>query len=403
MKMIFRKPAVHVLLVVAVTAAFSGCTTFSDRVCLTWQGDPSTTMTVNFQSEPTDAVPVVYYDTEDHGTDLAAYRFKAEGTTSTIAAFDIGRTIHTVELTALEPDTAYFFVAGIEGEQFAKPAKFRTMPDDDSAIRFIVGGDMGIFPRTRRLMREAAKHEPRFALIGGDLAYANGVRKNLWIWDRWLHNWARDMVTPEGYLVPMVLGIGNHETNKDFDAPHDKAPYFFGFFAQDEKSYFVRKFGENLAFFVLDSGHAHPVEGEQLEWFKAVLEEHADVPFRMAAYHVPLYPSHRGYDDARSAIERELWLPLFDEYELQVCFEHHDHTFKRTHPLRNNEVDPSGTVYLGDGCFGVPPRTIKNEGAWYLAEASSTAHFWVVDVNSEGYTCLAVDMEGNVFDRHPEN
>lgn len=390
--------------VMAAVLVLSGCvTTFSDRVCLTWQGDPSTTMTVNFQSVPTTGIPVVYYDTEDYGTDLGAYRFKAEGSTRTIPTFDIGRVIHTVELTGLEPDTAYHFVAGIEGGQFARPAKFRTMPDDDSAIRFIVGGDMAIFPRTRRLMRQSALHEPRFALIGGDLAYANGARKNLWIWERWLHNWARDMVTPEGYLIPMVLAIGNHETNDEYEAPEDLAPYYFGFFAQDEKSYFVRKFGENLVLFILDSGHVNPVDGEQLDWFKSVLEEHADVPFRMAAYHVPLYPSHRSFDDARSAIERELWLPLFDQYELQVCFEHHDHTFKRTHRLRNNEVNESGTVYLGDGCFGVPPREIKNAGAWYLAEASSTPHFWVVDVDSDGFACIAVDQEGNVFDRYPEN
>ena len=87
-----------------------------------------------------------------------------------------------------------------------------------------------------------------------------------------------------------------------------------------------------------------------------------------------------------------------DEYKIRVSFEHHDHTFKRTKPLRGNAVDPEGTVYLGDGCFGVPPREIDNADAWYLEKASGTGHFWVVDASAKGVVCNAIDKDGNTFD-----
>ncbi|MFP4500739.1 MAG: fibronectin type III domain-containing protein [Candidatus Hydrogenedentota bacterium] len=391
----------RVVLAVLLMAALSGCANFSDRVCLTWEGDPATTMTVNFQSAPTDAVPVVYYDTVDHGDDLDAYPNKVTGETVPIPGLEEKRVAHRVALTDLEPDTAYYFVAGLEGGPYAKPGLFATMATDNSPVRFIVGGDMAIFPRTRDLLEQAATYDPDFVVVGGDLAYANGDPGSLWMWDRWFHNYAREMRPEDGRTVPMVLALGNHEINKDFEEPELNAPYFFSLFAQGGKSYWTRKFGANLVLFILDSGHTVPVDGAQKEWFAKALEEHADVPVKLPVYHVTLYPSHRGFDDARSAAQREHWLPLFDQYEIPVCFEHHDHTFKRTKPLRNNEVHPNGTVYLGDGCFGVPPREIEHGDAWYMEKALSTAHFWVVDVTEDGIACKAVDRNGKVFDQWP--
>jgi hypothetical protein len=49
---------------------------------------------------------------------------------------------------------------------------------------------------------------------------------------------------------------------------------------------------------------------------------------------------------------------LFDRYGVQLAFENHDHTFKRTYPLRAGKLDPRGTVYLGDGCLSEHPRGV---------------------------------------------
>ena len=400
-KPIYRQWAVLILTVGALAALGSGCAS-PYHVYLTWQNDPCTTMTVNFQTPASEAKGIVYYDTEPHGDDTAAYRFKAETKPHTVPFIEGKRAVYSVELKDLEPDTTYHFVYGPEGKRISMPRKFRTIPNDDSPIRFVAGGDQSILPRARLLMRQAAAQEPDFVLIGGDIAYANGNPRNLFVWDRYLQMWEVNMITPEGYTVPVVYALGNHETNGDHEEPELNAPFYFGFFAQGGMPYFARKFGPRVLVIVLDSGHTVPHDGAQAEWLRATLEANKDVPFRFASYHVPFYPSHRDFEGSPSVAGRTHWLPLFDEFGLTAAFEHHDHTFKRTKPLRNNQVDPEGIVYLGDGCMGVPPRSIDNEGAWYLEKASSTAHIWLVDVGAEGANFQAIDRHGQVFDRYPE-
>ena len=37
---------------------------------------------------------------------------------------------------------------------------------------------------------------------------------------------------------------------------------------------------------------------------------------------------------------------------MDAVLEHHDHTFKRTHPLKDGMKDKYGVPYLGDGSWG---------------------------------------------------
>jgi hypothetical protein len=152
---------------------------------------------------------------------------------------------------------------------------------------------------------------------------------------------------------------------------------------------------------VLDTGHIHAHGGAQREWLAKTLAEGKETPFKMAAYHVPLYPSRRDFDMRRAVEGRRHWMPLFDLHGLDIAFEHHDHTHKRTKPLRGNAVDPDGTLYVGDGAFGSGPSYVRDPDAWYLATSSRTLHFWVADVTSEGFDLVAVNESGEVFDAVP--
>ncbi len=41
----------------------------------------------------------------------------------------------------------------------------------------------------------AAQLDPRFALLGGDLAYANALPTCYRVWDKWFDMWEENMVT----------------------------------------------------------------------------------------------------------------------------------------------------------------------------------------------------------------
>lgn len=363
---------------------------------LTYPGDPATTVAVGYQTSGTNDKSVVHYDVAPRDGKRRKYAFESTGTTDTLPGLPVERTFHSVVLTGLQPDTTYYFIAGSRRTGFSEERSFRTLPES-GPIRFVAGGDQNVTPLAARLMRETAKHDPAFVIMGGDIAYANGRPENYRRWDRWFEQWDDNLRGADGRMVPVVAAIGNHETNdSESDDPRVLAPFFTRFFhAQAESTYFTRVFAGHTALIVLDSAHVTP-HAEQVEWLEGQLDAYDGLPNLIATYHVPLYPSHREYTDSRSVAGRTHWGPLFDRYGLDLGLENHDHTYKRSKPLVASEANEDGTVYLGDGSYGVPPRTVELRP--YLERTESRPHFWVIDADDEGLRCRAVDEHGAVFD-----
>lgn len=372
------------------------------HVYLTWQGDTSRTMTVNYQTLEPSGASTVYFDTKPRSGQPGAYRYMAVGRSHQVPGLEDGRKVHWVELEKLSPGLTYYFIAGDPQTGFTAERKFRTVPDGSEKLRFVTGGDMGTSADLAALLQQSAKMSPAFGVVGGDIAYANDMLTNYARWDAWLDHWQTNMITPAGYTIPMVLAIGNHEVRGGMTPTN--ARFYLKYFAQaGERSYYARTFGKNIAMLLLDSGHLSKHDGEQAEWLDAQLSAHRNYPHRMAVYHVPMYPSHRAYDGSGSTNARLAWLPLFDKHRLTVAFENHDHTFKRTHLMQNSQPHPHGTLYLGDGCWGMGARTVDKELRPYLAKAASIQHFWCVDVTRRRVEYRAVNKVGQIFDVYPAN
>lgn len=372
------------------------------HVYLTWQGDTSRTITINYQTLELTKASTVYFDTKSRDGRYSEYRYTASGSAHQIPGLPDGRLIHWVELSRLTPGKTYYFIAGDPQHGFTAERKFCTVPAGSGGLRFVIGGDMGISSDVPLLLQQAAKRSPDFGVVGGDIPYAGDLLKDFSKWDAWLDHWETNMVTPAGYTIPMVLGIGNHEVRGGSATSPTNAQFYLRYFAQNgERTYYSRTFGKNLAMFVLDTGHLARHDGAQAAWLEAQLSAQRDVATKFAVYHVPLYPCVRVFDGAGSAIGRKIWLPIFDQYHLTAAFEHHDHAFKRTQLLRENKLDPQGTLYLGDGCWGMGARKVDAELRWYEAKAASIQHFWCVDVSRRRVEYRAVNKAGQVFDVYP--
>lgn len=416
--MISTPPLLSRITAFAILLCGSLLTTSASRapqhLIFTYMGDPSTTLTANWQSlldakdgntESLQAgTAVVYYDLESRGGITEKYTHKVTG-----EAFQIDglkdRFIYRAQLTGLSPNTTYYIAVGNELTGISTEVMVHTIPQDETPIRFVTGGDMGVSEEMRLLLKNAATHNPRFAVVGGDVAYANGRLNSVNSWDAWLKFYTEEMVTPYGYSIPLVLAIGNHEVDGGFRKSKKDAPFYFNFFGQDpDLTYFTRQFGKNFVLFSLDSGHVATHESQAL-WLEQQLETYANVKHTAAVYHVPLYPTHRGFAEQYSEEGRTFWGPLFDKYALDVAFENHDHTFKRTHLLKDGAItkDGSGTLYLGDGCWGRTAREIDYMKRWYVDAVGSIQHFWLVDVNATEMVYKAVDIDNQVFDVYPLN
>lgn len=386
-------------------------------IYLTWQRDPTTSMTIDWHTLP------------EHGSRATVVQYKKLGTEAWREAVGNAhpspfsdRTIHRVELTGLAPATAYRFRFGKDSKAYV----FRTMPADlSNPVRFVTGGDLSIGETFRRTNRVAMRYEPDFIVWGGDLAYANSDPEHVDRWYDWFAGIKETLIDEHGRVVPILVAIGNHEVfgtrrlirEGSAESPEEAerlaqaqwglgngiAGFFFDLFAMPGRpSYNLVDFGDYMTVFLLDSNHISAVAGEQSAWLAEQLAARQNVPHVFPIYHIPAYPSHRSFDGSTSALIRRHWIPLFERYGIRLAFENHDHTYKRTHPIREGKISEDGIVYLGDGAWGVGTRSGENFNAWYIARGESKRHAIAVTLHGTQVEVVMVDEDGEVFDRWPD-
>lgn len=368
-------------------------------VYLTIEGSPSTSMTIRWITD------------RQHSDDKVEYR---EGGypdwKETIGSHipmpdDHPYAIHYAQLNSLKPGTDYLFRLAEDGPLY----KFQTLPSNlHEPIRFVVGGDLyhDSIEEFIQTNSAAAATDPHFAVLGGDIAYsAPNIRlygEDLARWIAWLTAWSKSMVTRDGRIIPFLIAIGNHEVIGRYDQTAERAKFFYSLFKYpNQGGYEVINFDDYMRFWILDSGHTHPIDGKQKEWLESTLSEYQEIPHKFAIYHVPAYPSVRKHTGKVSKMIRETWTPIFETHGLNTAFENHDHAYKRTHPIFQGKIDASrGVLYMGDGAWGVKnPRTPKSPAdLWYLAKTKGQRHFILVILYGTKRHYMAIDPEGAVFD-----
>lgn len=320
---------------------------------------------------------------------------------------DSGDTLCSVELAKLAESTIYQFeIARPRTRDPAVRRQFRTAPAQPANLCFVTGGDMF---HSRKLLdpmnRRAGLENPLFALIGGDLAYANGVDAKRWY--EWLDSWDEFARTPGDHLIPMIAAIGNHEVKGIAYEPERPpgpaaAAHFYQIFVTagpPQVAHRAIDFGDWMTIILLDSGHTASI-ASQVPFLQRTLADRRTVPRKFVCYHRPAWGTGTKPDAAH--IQR-LWCPLFEQAGIDAVFENDHHVFKRTLPLRAGKVDEvNGIPYLGDGAWGVDVRKIDpkelKRRPW-LATAKPLNHLWRIDLTKEGFTATAKTADGTTIDQ----
>ncbi len=366
---------------------------------LSWQGDPTTTMTVDWHPEPGTNVWMEYREQGSAQWQVPTARKKQ------VTGMD--RFLLRTELTSLKPDHNYEFRFSGDDPVY----RFRTMPQTlERPIRFIAAADIMHHRQWMEITAESAMKvagdDLDFAVIGGDLAYGDAVVRKAFRWFDYFEAWSGIMITDDRRVIPHLAAIGNHEVKNHFvynypvsrysqeDFARTEAPYFTTFIPlPGEKGYDLLDFGDYLTLFLLDSGHLNPIAGKQANWLADALRSRSGVRHLLPVYHVAAYPSARNFDGFLQTEIREHWVPLFEKHGVRLAMEYHDHTFKLSHPIRNNQVDETGIYYVGDGGWGTNvrnPRTDEHGNLpWYIANADSVRNFSIVEIRDD---LIQVDM-----------
>ena len=268
------------------------------------------------------------------------------------AAVDDGTVLqHEVALEGLAPGTRYYYRVSSAGSILAAGETYFFDTDagrGDPEFAFFVTGDIGDpTGQQARTAQRILATVPRaeMGLLCGDIIYPNGQSSGYD--DNLMRPWA-------GLMRNCAIwpALGNHDWHVNPD-DNFRAEWVL----PNNEHYFSFDRGP-VHFIALDTRDGDIYDpANQVAWLRADLAAQRDARFTVVYYHHPgMTCTYKGYNQA--VISR--FMPLFDEFGVDLVFTGHAHTFERLYPIRNgavvaraqdpNYTNPGGTLYVTTGC-----------------------------------------------------
>lgn len=311
--------------------------------------------------------------------------------------------IHSVVATGLTPNETYLYRVGDrELQAWSSIGRCQTETDDSTTF-FVHISDPQVFEEAhvksyQETLQIIDQMNPNFICITGDIVNNSweGYTPNLEQWE-----WAiTEQETLRNYSVMSVAG--NHEAAAyDFTSRYH-FPYAEG---QDLSTGGYYSFDyHNIHFVALntndscaDAQNLRGLSTTQLHWLENDLKQAQDAPWKIVMLHKGLYDagghcSNLEGTDGDIALIREQLTPLFDQYEVDLVLQGHDHLYSRSYPItssrRNGAFYPQTkdetkvTVTQGDQSYDVYQDP---SGSIYVNTGSSSGskYYGVVNYDKE--------------------
>ncbi|MCX5045492.1 metallophosphoesterase family protein [Aldersonia sp. NBC_00410] len=315
--------------------------------------------------------------------------------------------VHHARLTGLEPDSRYIYAAGHDGVP-VELGTLRTAPSGRARFRFTSFGDQGtptlgkVDPASGKFVNDnlgspvaadvttaVESVAPLFNLVNGDLCYANIATDRIRTWNDWWTNNSRS-----ARHRPWMPAPGNHE-NESGNGDIGYAAYQTYFTVPNSGSdeplrglWYAFTVGGMRVIAVAnddvclqDGGDSYVrgySGGAQRRWLaKELANARADkgIDWVVVFMHQTAISSAKG-NGADLGIRGD-WLPLFDQYQVDLVLCGHEHHYERSHPVRgtlptdtltpnpvemlSDAIDTTkGTVHLviGGGGTSVPSNSL---------------------------------------------
>lgn len=372
------------------------------QVHATWEGDPSTSVTLQWRTSgeaPESYVPRVWLvkaEEVEGGADASMPLSKAhviDGTGFTYEAFYTdGMTYFgqwTVTISGLEPDTEYRYRAGtwdafdpanntLTGAELSEVRTIKTMPAHGNArpLTFVSAGD------SRSGTSAIAANMPRLVEIPADFWLFNGDMTDVGDeaqWEVWFK--AMDPVLARRSMMPVQ---GNHEMIADLFYWKFALPIMPTLATEFQEHGWSVNFG-NVHIVGMDSNSEYYVEGQRdwLEQDLATASADPNIHWKIIMYHHPAYSASPKHGSTLRVID--YWVPIFEKYNVDLTFSGHDHDYERTKPIRGDQVvsEQDGVVYVVAGGFYSPGYS--NGYDWWTETSAhgDKSNYCVVNVNQD--------------------
>ena len=318
------------------------------------------------------ATPVVHFGTDRNN--LTAFT----GTTMPVDTSLTGGVAYDsnhVTVTGLQANTTYYYTVEKNGVE-TEVQEYRTGSFDSVKMLYVGDPQIG-----------ASKGQPQNgeALVADAGAANTAARNDAFGWNRTLEiatqqnpdvNFiisAGDQVNKTGqakeeeyagYLSPDVLAslpvattIGNHDSlNPDYTY-HFNNPNATSYGETEAGGDYYYSYGDGL-FIVLNTNNYNVAEHEQA--IAEAVASDPDAAWRVVTIHQDIYGSGLDHSDTDGMILRTQLTPIFDEYDIDVVLQGHDHTYSRskllygdgqTHGTYEFRLNAEGTDYDWDNAY----------------------------------------------------
>jgi len=322
---------------------------------------------------------------------------------------DAAATLHKVTITGLSAGTDYYYeIFDGEGTQLCDKIPFRTSPDDETAISFILTSEHGganppYGPYTKALIERMAFEHPDFIQSVGDITRDG---RNEEEWDLYLFRPFADLLR----TTPFYPCVGNHEigTNAVPDREIDRYENFHKYFAFPH--YYSYDYG-CAHFCVLDSSFMVErnriskdddyisdlkedfMHSEQVRFLEEDLAK-TDKKWKFVVFHYPPYTSSI-YD----VPELKCLCPIFEKYGVDIVFNSHAIVYERSHPITAGKVSKDGVRYILVGGFGKFDSWFRTKSNGRSAKLSGVSPNYVrIGLSPYRLELQAIDIDGKLFD-----
>lgn len=321
---------------------------------------------------------------------------------------------HFLTLRGLDPDTEYDYRVVVPGAR-STINTFRTLPltkPDGTSDPFtmVAYGDNRSNPDLHERVINSIILDgiPSLVVSSGDLVYSG--RDSI--------RWFREFLVPADQLfsqVPVMVSLGNHDMDWETPQPHGLNRWWhdrFIFPGRNTDVGYSRWFSyEAGGIHLIHLDSTVPRNPDQLAWLEADLQSRESMvaDFRVAIFHHPPYSSG---GHGSNVNVRDAWEALFQEYDVNLAINGHNHFYQRTLPVFGGKAtvtelptkngidyvstDGKGIVYLISGGGGAPlynPHT-----ADFVAESVMQRHFIRMEYEPGKIHCTVINDDSWVID-----
>lgn len=359
------------------------------------------------------ATPVVHFGTDKNS--LTAFT-GTSGQVDTSLTDGVAYDYNHVVVTGLEPNTTYYYTVEKNGVQ-TEVQEYKTGSFDSVKILYVGDPQIG-----------ASKGQTQGSdTLKADSGAANtAARNDAFAWNRTLEiasaqnpdlNFiisAGDQVNKTGkakeeeyagYLsssvlsgLPVATTIGNHDSlNPDYTY-HFNNPNTTGYGETEAGGDYYYSYGSGL-FIVLNTNNYNVAEHEKT--IQEAVASDPDAAWRIVTIHQDIYGTGLDHSDTDGMILRTQLTPIFDEYDIDVVLQGHDHTYSRskllygdgqTHGTYEFRLNEDGSDYDWDNAY----NTQTDEKIPLYPEEGDTAGTAAHDAFQVDNGCYTIeDTTGN--------